>query len=493
MLLVTKNKAISRSVWAVTLFILATVWGAVVVLSGLYKADLVEGKRQELIQMNNVVAQHTAALFKAVETDLRVMALWMRAERDRDPLSDPVFHEFIQRLRQNSDGLVDIRLISSEGKAYAAPVSPQEPVRDIKDRDYFREYKAEDNEKLHIGDPVRGRINGRWVIPIYLGLNPEVSGFRMILAVIDVGRLVAIQENWRLSSHGSIVLMRDDATLLSRAPLDEALLGRNFKDSVGYRERERNSNGSYLSENLGYDGVRRIVSYERLDEFGLYVTVTRGYDDALTQFYRLRAYVFLGMAFLTFCVLGAVLAIQRAQNALLRVQQSYQRLALVDDLTKVMNRRAFMSEAERELCIVKERGGNLAVLMIDIDHFKHINDRFGHSAGDEVLKSVSFLWRGALRQEDLLGRLGGEEFSVILPGADPVLAGEIANRLRMLTEAEVTAGPIEAGLTISIGVAVWNGGQDGMHDLLRRADEALYLAKKNGRNRVEMSAPECVA
>jgi len=89
--------------------------------------------------------------------------------------------------------------------------------------------------------------------------------------------------------------------------------------------------------------------------------------------------------------------------------------------------------------------------------------------------------------------LGGEEFSVILPGADPVLAGEIANRLRMLTEAQVTARPIEAGLTISIGVAVWNGGQDGMHDLLRRADEALYLAKKNGRSRVEMSAPECVA
>lgn len=488
MFLVNKNKAISQSVWAVTITVLASVWAAVAIFSGIYKADLVEGKRQELVQMNSVVAQHAAGLFKAVETDLRVMALWMQTEQNRDPLVDPAFHELVKRLEQNSDGLVDLRLVSEDGKAYSVPRLPEELILDVQDRSYFKTHKPEERNKLHIGDPVHSRVNGRWVIPVSIDLNADVSGFRMILATIDLPALAGIQENWRISSHGSIVLLRDDGVLLSRTPIDENLLGRNFKGIAGYLEPGKGPKGSYISEFRVYDHVKRIVSYERLNGLGLFVTVTRGYDEALASFYRIRNYVLFGATVFTICMLGAVLAIHRAQNALLRVQQSYQSLALVDDLTKVMNRRAFMGNAEQELAMAKDCAGRLAVLMIDIDHFKLINDRFGHSVGDEVLKSVALLWRSALRRGDLLGRLGGEEFSVILPGASPALAMDIANRLRVLSEEKALVGPAEEHLTISIGIAVWEGGPDSMRDLLQKADKALYLAKQNGRNRVEFSA-----
>ncbi|MBS1211088.1 MAG: hypothetical protein H6R19_3486 [Proteobacteria bacterium] len=487
--LTDKNKAVSRGIWAVTTFILVTTWVSVFIFSDVYKTGLVDGKRQELIQMNSVVAQHTAALFKTIETDLSVIALWLQTTHSKDPVSDPTFIELVKRLKQNSESLVDIRLISTTGKAYAVPVLADTPVVDIEDRDYFYESPAGENSQIHISDPIVGRITGKWLMPVHLHLKPEVAGFRMVLAVINISKLVAIQKNWIIGSHGSIVLLHDDGTLLSRAPHKEGLIGQNFKETPGYQERKKYLKGCYISDGKNADGVKRIISYERLDKFNLFVSVSRGYDEALQTFYRLRQDVFFGAGILTLCVLGAVLAIQRAQNTLLRVQQDYQSLALIDDLTKVMNRRAFMANAELELTLTKERGGSLAVLMIDIDHFKRINDQSGHAAGDEILKSATQLWRAALRRDDILGRLGGEEFGVILPAADMPLAIDIANRLRSLTAEQTSIGTVKGPLTVSIGVSVGGKDEDNIRDLLRQADEALYRAKENGRNRVELYAP----
>ncbi|MCS0580693.1 GGDEF domain-containing protein [Massilia pinisoli] len=160
-------------------------------------------------------------------------------------------------------------------------------------------------------------------------------------------------------------------------------------------------------------------------------------------------------------------------------------LALTDELTRLPNRRHFMALAD-EACA---RSGPLALAALDIDHFKRINDRHGHAAGDVVLQRVAHALRVALRPGDAIGRTGGEEFLALLVGATEDDAVGAAERLRAAV-GDIDCAGLPAGVrpSISIGVAAWLGPDDTLDALCRRADAALYAAKEGGRNRVELAA-----
>ena len=160
--------------------------------------------------------------------------------------------------------------------------------------------------------------------------------------------------------------------------------------------------------------------------------------------------------------------------------------ARVDYLTGVSNRRHFMERAEQELHRCVRYGGQLSILMLDIDHFKLINDRYGHKVGDLVIKTLTQVCTASLRDVDVIGRMGGEEFAVLLPETDRSVAVSAAERLRVaIDQAKV---PLADGLpvkfSVSIGVAAMQSADDNLDVLLNRADAALYEAKGSGRNRV---------
>jgi diguanylate cyclase (GGDEF)-like protein len=160
-----------------------------------------------------------------------------------------------------------------------------------------------------------------------------------------------------------------------------------------------------------------------------------------------------------------------------------QRLATTDTLTGVNNRRQFLHLAETEGLRGARYQQPLSLLMVDIDHFKKVNDSYGHEAGDRALVAVAEAMRNALRPETILGRLGGEEFAVLLPQADRKAALIAAERLRQGVERlGVEIDDIAVKITVSIGVTEINGGQS-FEAALQHADEALYEAKKSGRNR----------
>jgi diguanylate cyclase (GGDEF)-like protein/PAS domain S-box-containing protein len=164
------------------------------------------------------------------------------------------------------------------------------------------------------------------------------------------------------------------------------------------------------------------------------------------------------------------------------------RQASTDSLTGISNRRYFLAQAEQELRRSRRFSRSMSVMMIDIDHFKSINDQNGHAVGDAVLQNVVKRSLESLRQSDFLGRIGGEEFAVILPETNLASATEVAERLRHhMTERAMIAERAAIPCTVSVGVAQMNA-QDGTIDaLLHRADEALYRAKSGGRNRVEIA------
>jgi diguanylate cyclase (GGDEF)-like protein len=167
------------------------------------------------------------------------------------------------------------------------------------------------------------------------------------------------------------------------------------------------------------------------------------------------------------------------------------RLATTDPLTGLANRRHFLTQVERELDRFKRYAQPAALLMLDLDHFKQVNDTYGHALGDAVLKHFAVITGQALRKIDLLGRLGGEEFAALLPDTTLIGAYPLAERLRgiiMESPVETTAGSI--GFTVSIGVALFTPDDQDANAILIRADRALYRAKNRGRNRVEMEKLE---
>lgn len=175
------------------------------------------------------------------------------------------------------------------------------------------------------------------------------------------------------------------------------------------------------------------------------------------------------------------------------LERSLERLAYSDPLTGLANRRHFDVLAGREIKRLQREGGALTALALDIDHFKSINDRYGHDGGDEVLKSLAGIGRQLLRGTDILARFGGEEFNVLLPGATSEQGLAKAEALReALADAAVTLSTGEqVYCTVSIGVATLeNPDKQQLPALLKRADEALYQAKRSGRNRVCREEPE---
>ena len=163
-------------------------------------------------------------------------------------------------------------------------------------------------------------------------------------------------------------------------------------------------------------------------------------------------------------------------------RQDLQRIAQTDSLTGLLNRRAFEDILGRELDRSNHGGSPLAILQVDIDRFKQVNDTWGHQAGDDVIRSVAAALRYKLRPRDSLSRFGGEEFLILLREATVDQAEDIAGRLRAHI-AGLVGLPGNTRITISVGVATSHL-QDRPEELLRRCDEALYLSKKGGRNLV---------
>jgi len=220
--------------------------------------------------------------------------------------------------------------------------------------------------------------------------------------------------------------------------------------------------------------IRGAVSFLRMVKppFAFYI-----HPNAVYVLFILAA---LGLAFGFFWLTTAQLA------------HKLEHLASTDPLTRIYNRRAFLEWCDREVVKSVRTGAPFSLLILDLDHFKRINDLFGHHGGDAALVAVVETMQNAVRGIDTLGRWGGEEFVILLPKADAEAAIIVANRVRNAVEAmrlpafekEDSAEAPEEALTVSLGLSTWRGPHDTIKDLAQRADAALYQAKAAGRNRV---------
>jgi diguanylate cyclase len=191
------------------------------------------------------------------------------------------------------------------------------------------------------------------------------------------------------------------------------------------------------------------------------------------------------------CVLLSVYAasmrerIADSRRQLARSMEQVQELATHDELTRSLNRRALMTRLEQEKARVARDGGILSIALLDLDHFKTVNDRFGHAAGDRVLQGFAAIVRATMRETDVFGRYGGEEFMMLLPATSPEAARLALERVRTAI-AQAAWPEVDAALRISVsaGLSAYRIGEL-TEQALSRADAALYEAKRKGRDRVE--------
>ncbi len=173
----------------------------------------------------------------------------------------------------------------------------------------------------------------------------------------------------------------------------------------------------------------------------------------------------------------------QAENNLLLAEKQ----AITDGLTEIYNYRYFHHQLEREVKRAKRHWYKVSLIMIDVDHFKHYNDKNGHPAGDDVLRRIAEILKNTTRTSDVVARYGGEEFIVILPETPSSAAVKLAEKIRTIVEDEKflhgSSQPL-GKVTISLGIATFPEDSQSPEELIQKADEQLYLAKSLGRNRV---------
>jgi two-component system cell cycle response regulator len=237
----------------------------------------------------------------------------------------------------------------------------------------------------------------------------------------------------------------------------------------------------------GYEVCGRLKADIRTRDIPIVFVTGRTDDDDQEKGLSLGAIDYILKPYSPLIVLARIrnhLALQKAHRDLKVANQELTRLATTDFLTGVWNRRRFMELGEAELARVRRSGRSFGTVMMDVDHFKSVNDTYGHDAGDAVLRALAEACVDRLRNVDIVGRMGGEEFALILPETDPQGIKLTVERLRVhLGQLAVPIGTGTLNVTVSAGVTAVKDPSDTIESALKRADEALYQAKGSGRNR----------
>jgi diguanylate cyclase (GGDEF)-like protein len=235
--------------------------------------------------------------------------------------------------------------------------------------------------------------------------------------------------------------------------------------------------------------VRRSLTVVRETERGLLVARSAASDVAADRIER-HAFTLLALGFLLVVgAVGAGFSAMRANRARNMLLAELRRASTTDELTQLPNRRHFLARLAEELAGAQRHGTPLAVAILDVDHFKRINDTYGHAAGDLVLRETAAVLRAATRAEELIGRIGGEEFAVVMPATAVHAARRACERLRAAQNRRtfMLASGAAVRVTLSGGVAVAQPGEP-IEQLMARADHALYQAKRQGRDRIRLAA-----
>lgn len=470
------------------------------------KATVEQQLREHVLAMAQLAADRTALTFDSVGKALQTIGDGLIDEDMESP--EQVTQErrlalqtMLIRARGRNPSLVSLSITDPAGRTRAAsPFHSDGAPLTIRQKD-IPPFSQDDQDTPAISAPFRDPASGVWLVRMthrINGANGLTSGMLLANVAIDeaLGRFF---EQYPIAA-GDMVALHDAAnrqlavfppTANPEAGRPDDVLGIGAALADGPDESVR-----YVTESGG-DSVR-LVATRKLSRYPFYVSYGQSVDAWLLK-WRQEQFV-LAIASLAALIVTAAITtgiqrrlaltgqlqkvrgdLEETNVALRATLAAAEMLAARDQLTGLCNRRNFDQRMEAAIARASRHGDVFSLLMLDIDHFKNVNDYYGHATGDDVLRRFGEVLSERLRQNDVAARWGGEEFVVLADGANLDNARMLAEQIRE-SVASTPFSPVPR-VTVSIGIAEYLKGESG-DDLLRRADKALYGAKRNGRNRV---------
>ncbi|OHV15820.1 hypothetical protein BK022_16290 [Methylorubrum extorquens] len=369
------------------------------------------------------------------------------------------------------------------------------------DREYFQYHATHKDLGLHVSAPIVSRLTGRWALIISRRLsNPDGSFAGVVLGSIYLDYFRQLFAAIDPDHAGTVTLYGPGGTIVMREPYDEQLVGRSVSATDSYQRMLQTRQGVFTGPAMIGEGARTFA-VAQVGELPLQLSIALTAEDIYAAWWQ-KALV-LAAVVLSLCTTTIVLTTlfrreltrrKAAQRATAALNAELQQLASTDALTGLGNRRRFDEVLERECLRATRTGKALSLLILDADHFKGFNDRYGHQQGDEALRLIARSAQGSIHAySDTAYRIGGEEFAVILPDTEEPSAEAVANRIRqaVLVQAVPHASNPHGLVTVSCGVAVTSTIRNcSPVTLIAAADAALYDAKRRGRNQVRTTAAE---
>jgi diguanylate cyclase (GGDEF)-like protein len=388
-----------------------------------------------------------------------------------------------------------IFVANAAGDVTLSSLWPRPPGFNVSDRDYFQVQQQHAGAGLYLSKPYKSRTEnfGEPSIALSLRLDDADGQFTGIVAgALKLGYFHQLFEDSILGDHGTITLLRTDGTVLMRQPYHPSDIGRTLADGHSFYPLVHSDHGTYVDIAV-LDHTERLYSFRRIGNYPLVVVVGFATGDIYAG-WRKRAFA-IGAVTAVLDILILLLSLMFARQLLRRlaIERRLKQLAWFDALTGLPNRAQINRDMARILTEANRDSSHFAVLFIDLDRFKRVNDTQGHSAGDEVLSEIARRLRSCINGNDTVGRLGGDEFLAVLQHCDVHRAAHLAGRiLHALDEPITLNSKYDTSITLSasIGIALYPLDGHDTDTLLRNADMAMYRAKSMGRNQVHFYAPE---
>ncbi|WP_127089183.1 sensor domain-containing diguanylate cyclase [Aquabacter cavernae] len=386
--------------------------------------------------------------------------------------------------------LGSLLVLDDQGHIKYDSASPTPRTLHLGDRDYFTAQREKD-AGTYLSHPFRSRLrNNDPSITVSRRLNGPGGAFQGVAAAtMRLAFFTSIFKEVKLRPGDVITLILTDGTIVLRHPPTENgadYLGENMSASPIF-QRMLHGAGPF-EERSRIDGTKRFYVHSRVANFPLILSVGFSVPDAMAE-WRQRALIISGVTLaMSAGIIALVLALRRMLMRSYRMEETLELAALTDSLTGLANRRAFDDALQREWKRANRNKTPLSLIVLDGDHFKAINDEFGHAGGDLVLQMIADrLSRAVRRPSDVVARYGGEEFVVLLPNTLPDGALNVAENIRgRVNRARITLsdGRVLAA-TVSLGVSSMGPGDEKEQcRLFQEADAALYQAKQSGRDSI---------
>ncbi|PKU26384.1 sensor domain-containing diguanylate cyclase [Telmatospirillum siberiense] len=353
---------------------------------------------------------------------------------------------------------------------------------------YFEYFRNHPQDGVYIDPTRRGQVSGKMLFRLVRPIIKNGAFDSFVLMGIRPEHFTMLFEGFDLGPHSFTAMFTLDHRLIARQPSPPDEYYNRPLDNIDLWQHLKNSkSGSYTARSQ-IDGIERYVLYTRLPDYPIVIDIGISRDNIIdtlrdTKFYILTQEILFSVSSVIFAAL--IMLILQKNSKLTLAEQIIRALANTDPLTGLKNRRHFFEVAAREFTRAERYDLPLAVMMIDADHFKSINDTFGHATGDVALCQMVKKVSEVLRETDVFGRLGGEEFAILLPqttiGGATVLAERVRENIAAMT-IDTDKGPLR--LTVSIGVDARSNRTPSFATMLHDADSAMYRAKEAGRNRV---------